>query len=234
VLVCLRPLPVVSLLLAHVACAPVTAKAYGEQLFNDPAFSGSKFNTWSCATCHATSAGDTRMLSGHSLVDAAARPTFWGGAETRLIDAASFCYVYFMRGPARLQPDEPRSRALYEYLASLSVAADAPALPFTVVRDVRDVPRGDSGRGAEVYRAACQACHGELHTGKGRNSELASILPEVMDDYAQLFPGVAKHLVFIEKVRHGQFFGVGGNMPLFGIEQLSEEDLGALLQLFSL
>ncbi len=58
-------------------------------------------------------------------------------------------------------------------------------------------------RGAEVYRAACQTCHGEPHTGKGRLTDKASVLPEVMKDYDQLFPGVPHSLVVIEKVRHG-------------------------------
>jgi thiosulfate dehydrogenase len=30
-------------------------------------------------------------------------------------------------------------------------------------------------------------------------------------------------------VRHGQFFGVGGNMPLFTREALSDSDLGAIV-----
>jgi thiosulfate dehydrogenase len=36
-------------------------------------------------------------------------------------------------------------------------------------------------------------------------------------------------VVVIEKTRHGRFFGVGGNMPLYSLEALSDEDLGALL-----
>ena len=41
--------------------------------------------------------------------------------------------------------------------------------------------------------------------------------------------GASPRLVVIEKVRHGQFFGVGGNMPLFSREAMSDADLGALL-----
>ena len=43
-----------------------------------------------------------------------------------------------------------------------------------------------------------------------------------------------KQLVVIEKVRHGQFFGVGGTMPLYSREALSDEDLGALLAFLAL
>jgi thiosulfate dehydrogenase len=220
-----------ALLLSPSACTP-SAQAYGQQLFTDAQFSGSKFDTWSCATCHATRDDDTRMLSGHPLAGAAQRPSYWGGNELRFIDAASFCYVYFMRGAKAFDPAEPRSRALYEYLASLKGASDAK--PYTVVANLMDVPRGDATRGAQVYTSACKDCHGELHTGKGQNTPLASILPDVKNDYAMLFPGVAPSLVFIEKVRHGQFFGVGGNMPPFGLERLSDEDLGALLNYLEL
>ena len=221
------------LALALSACAP-TAKDFGEQLFNDPLYAGSQFNAWACATCHSTSATDTRILSGSTMVDVASRPSWWGGNEVRLIDAASFCYVSFMRGAVSLNPTEPRSRALYEYLKSISPSPAADPQPLTVVQNVKEVPRGDATRGAEVYRLACLSCHGEVHTGAGRNSDRASILPDVQADYGTIFPGVAPSLVFVEKVRHGQFFGVSGNMPLFSTERLSDEDLGALLQYFAL
>ena len=41
----------------------------------------------------------------------------------------------------------------------------------------------------------------------------------------------------IEKVRHGKFFSVGGNMPLFSLEALSDAQLGdvlAYLEMFGL
>jgi thiosulfate dehydrogenase len=51
----------------------------------------------------------------------------------------------------------------------------------------------------------------------------------VTADYPNQFPGVEPSLVVIEKVRHGRFFNIGGDMPLFSQEALSDEDLGALL-----
>lgn len=217
--------------LLAVGCGPIPAADYGEELFRDPKLSDSQYNAFSCATCHATTASPPRgkLYPGHSLHNVAFRPSWWGGYETRLLDAVNFCYTAFMRGVTPLAPDEPRSRALYEYLVRISPDSDAPAQPFSVVKDITDVPRGEARRGADVYRAACQDCHGEAHTGKGRLTELAPVLPEVTRDYGELFPGVAPGLVFIEKVRHGRFFGVGGNMPPYGREALSDQDLGALL-----
>jgi thiosulfate dehydrogenase len=215
---------------------PVPAAEYGERLFSDAKLSESRFNSFSCATCHATTptAPAGRMDSGYTLHDSAFRKSWWGGYETRLLDAVNFCYVNFMRGVAPLPEDSPQSRALYEYLVSISPNQDARPLPMTVVKNAADVARGDRARGQEVYRAACQSCHGELHTGEGRLTEAASVLPEVTADYGEVFPGVPPSLVVIEKVRHGQFFGVGGNMPPYSLEALSDADLGALLTFLDL
>jgi thiosulfate dehydrogenase len=223
-------------LLAAGCGGSTSAADFGEELFQDSRLSESDFNSFSCATCHATTATPEPglILSGYSLYNSAFRPSWWGGYETTLLDAVNFCYLNFMRGISPLTPDEPKSRALYEYLVQISPDRQAPALPFTVVKDINDVPRGTTSRGAEVYRAACQTCHGEAHTGKGRITQLAPILPEIADSYGGLFPGVPKQLVVIEKVRHGQFFGVGGTMPLYSREALSDADLGALLAFLGL
>ncbi len=223
--------------LALVGCGGTTSAAdFGEELFQDARLSESQFNRFSCATCHvATPALEGgRINAGYSLRNVASRISWWGGSEVRLLDAVNFCYVSFMRGVSPLEPEEPEARALYEYLVRISPGPEAPALPFTVVKDIAEVPRGDAGRGAEVFRAACRACHGEPHTGEGRLTELASVLPEVVNDYDQIFPGIPKSLVVIEKVRHGQFFHVGGNMPLYSLEALSDEELGALLAFLGL
>jgi thiosulfate dehydrogenase len=215
---------------------PVPAAEYGERLFSDARLSESKFNSFSCATCHATTptAPAGRLDSGYTLYDSAFRKAWWGGYETRLLDAVNFCYVSFMRGVAPLPEDSPQSRALYEYLVSISPNPDARPLPMTVVKNAADVARGDRAHGQEVYRAACQSCHGEPHTGAGRLTEAASLLPEVTEEYGEIFPGVPPSLVVIEKVRHGQFFGVGGNMPPYSLEALSDADLGALLTFLDL
>ncbi|RKH37954.1 c-type cytochrome [Corallococcus sicarius] len=211
--------------------APEPAADFGETLFQDARLSDSTFNRFSCATCHVTTpeAPAGRIDSGPSLYNVAARPHWWGGYETHLLDAVNFCYLNFMRGVTKLAPEEPRSRALYEYLSRISPDAQAPAVPFTVVKDIEDVPRGDTARGEAVYRAACQNCHGATHTGEGRLTELASVLPEVTREYDRLFPGIPHAHVVIEKVRHGAFFGVGGSMPPYSREALSDADLGALL-----
>ncbi|WP_375758938.1 c-type cytochrome [Corallococcus exercitus] len=218
-------------------CGGATPAAeFGEELFHDARLSDSQFNSFSCATCHATSATPDadRMLAGYPLADVAFRESWWGGYETDLLSAVNFCYLNFMRGVSPLTREDPKARALYEYLVRISPDTDAPALPFTVVKDIQDVPPGDAGRGGAVYRAACQTCHGATHTGEGRLTSFASVLPEVTDDYDALFPGIPRRLVVIEKLRHGSFFAVGGTMPLYSREALSDEDLAAVLTFLGL
>ena len=126
--------------------------------------------------------------------------------------------------------------ALYEYLLELSPpgASDEP-FDFTVVEQVADVPRGDAARGEEVFARSCEHCHGAAHSG-GDGSILRETvpLPEETEDYETEFPGVDPSLVVIEKVRHGRFFNIGGEMPLFSLEALSDEQLGDLLEYLEL
>lgn len=223
---------------ALVGCqsGPMKAADFGEQLFSDSRLSESGLNSYACSTCHSVAASSdaTRINSGYSLFNAAARPSWWGGNELDLLDAVNFCYVSFMRAAKPLAPDEAKSKALYEYLATITDASDAPPHPFTVVSNVTAVARGDPDRGQEVYRAACRVCHGEAQSGAGRISERVPLLPQATQDYSTVFPQVQPALVVVEKVRHGSFFHISGDMPLYSKEALSDQDLGALLAFLGL
>ena len=214
--------------LAACAPAPLDALSYGERMFSDPSFSSSSFNAFSCATCHAAGepAAD-RIYAGAPLADSVHRGAWWGGSAARYLDAVNHCYVYFMRGDP-LTAEDPRGRALYEYLLSISPEEDAAPVPLTVVENVTSLPKGDATRGAKVWDAACKVCHGAAKTGDGRLSELVSIVPNDSVAFAEE-AGVDVSLVIVEKVRHGQFFGVGGNMPFFAVEMLPDDDLSALI-----
>lgn len=209
--------------------SPMKAADYGAVVFNDPRFAGTNLNAYACSTCHAVKENDTRLLAGHALTGTTARPAYWGGQIERLFDAVNFCYLQYMWGIKPLTVDEPRSRALYEYLHTLPPSSTEGVLPFTVVHTVAALPAGEAQRGKTTYELACQGCHGALHSGSGRLTTRANILPEVTQDYPALFPNVAPSLVVIEKVRHGNAFGVGGSMPLFSKEALSDEQLADVL-----
>jgi thiosulfate dehydrogenase len=223
----------VALLGAAAACsggadAPVAARDFGAELFRSPSFSESAFNHFSCATCHRTTPDDPSPRVGGTLYDVAARPSFWGGHAPRLIDAVSHCNFFFMRGPQLIDPEDPRGRALYEYLVAISPGSSAAVRPMTFVENVGDLARGDPARGRVAYDAACRSCHGAPHSGSGRMYPEVPIIPEASIGFGVTL-GADPDLVVIEKVRHGRFYGVGGEMPPFSREALSDADLGAIL-----
>jgi thiosulfate dehydrogenase len=218
------------LLVVALSAAGCTESAveYGRALFDDPSVSTAESNAFRCATCHETSATPTKLLPGYTLHNVTVRPTWWGGFETNLLDAINQCVVQFMRGRALAATDE-KARALHVYLDTLSPDATAPALPITIVQNIKDVPSGDAAVGKMIYDQACGNCHGAPHTGAGRISSAASKIP---DDTLASFgtdPQKGARPVTIEKVRHGKFFNIGGNMPPYSLEAFTDEQLGGVL-----
>jgi len=209
--------------------------ARGQELFQSRSLSPSHINLYTCATCHdATEAASEQVKTGAVLAGATLRPSFWGGQSNDLLGAIDECLSNFMGASEPLRPDEPDAVALYQYLTSLEPGNTEP-VPFTTVRIIDDpLDRGDAVNGAVLYDRACGYCHGGISTATGRLGERVPLLPE---------QGVAEHegysprllrLVFIEKVRHGKFFGYGGDMPPFSLEVLSDAELADILEALAL
>jgi thiosulfate dehydrogenase len=218
------------------ACGPEPAAERGRSLADDPKLSLSPSNSFACTTCHATTDKEQseRILPGHPLLGVAARQGYWGGGHTYLLDAVNQCLVDFMRSE-RLTEDDANGLALLAYLQALSPSFTGgtrrdPALPCTVIKNIEDtylssLPAGDAGRGASSYERACGYCHGELHSGDGRLGTRVTILP---DDTIRGF-GAQARAVMAEKVRHGRYFSIGGNMPFYCTEVLSDADLSDIV-----
>lgn len=220
------------------ACGPQSAVERGAEVFASPALSASPSNPFSCATCHATGRDapaatdlDARRHPGFPLGDVTLRSQYWCGDQKWLLDAVNLCLVEFMRGEA-LPPENEDGRALFAYLQSLAGAdadAGAGSLPprtCTIVRSIDDtylgsLPKGDPGRGAPLYQAACGFCHGDKDTGAGRLSDRIVAIPKE----TVALHGAEAPAVLIEKVRHGKFFGIAGNMPPYPLESLSDAEL---------
>lgn len=228
-------LAVIALLLACGGSEPPPAAEWGERLASSPRLSSSPSNRVACTTCHAVTLDDERILPGHSFVGAVDRPSFWGGYEPDLRGAVDACLLFFMKGQ-RLDPRADDSRALFDYLATLGGRGERGALPLTVIiKPGGALPPGDPERGAVVHRLACESCHGEAGSGSGRLQKEAPVLPDqAVAEALDLFPDDPPAAVFAEKIRHGQFFSVGGTMPLFSLEALSDEDLAALLAFYGI
>src|SRR5262249_50026252 len=70
------------LVLLLCACGPGTISAVdrGKELTASASLSDDPFNQFACTTCHQVSPDDNRKLPGYSLLGAAKRPSYWGGA----------------------------------------------------------------------------------------------------------------------------------------------------------
>jgi thiosulfate dehydrogenase len=222
-----------SLACALSACGDelVPAAELGQRLFSDPRVSTSQRNRYSCATCHSVQVGAPLVLpgrydSGYNLADVFARAAWWGGYAGRVLDAVNVCVTEFMGG-RKLEPEDAEARQLGAYLAAASGSTPQPAAPHTIVRAVTplDGLAGDPAAGASIYTAGCYRCHGVPRSGAGRLDETFAILP---DDTIKAFGDRARHAV-VEKVRHGRFFNIGGVMPMYTLEALTDAQVADLL-----
>jgi thiosulfate dehydrogenase len=202
----------------------------GRRLFSSPSLSPAGDNVFSCATCHDITTIQTRIRPGYTVYDAFHRSGWWGGNELTFFDSVNECVKQFMADqPNGLSPMDESGRALLVYLESLAPDASAPLLPLTVVQNIVDVPSGSAANGAAVWQQGCATCHGAPHTGQGRITPLAALVPDDSLAAHGTDPKTGARPVTIEKVRHGKFYNVGGRMPLFSKEALSDAQLGDLL-----
>ena len=207
------------------------AQARGEALFESRALSPSRLNFFTCATCHQAQVDpdDPYVRPGAALAGATDRPSFWGGQENDLLRAINACRKQFMFASAPLAAADPDAEALYAYLLTLEPGDSAPA-PFTIVRSVLDLPRGESQGGARVFARTCALCHGSMHEGQGRLDERVPVLPEqTLAEHAE-YGKRSQRLIFIEKIRHGGFLDYGGEMPPYARETLADSEVSDLLE----
>lgn len=223
------------LVLVSLAACEQSAAERGGALFRDPkGFSESNLNKMSCATCHEVGPAqdsDGYRKAAYSLYGAPARAVWWGGNQLHLLDAVDQCIKWFLRGdPLDRESDE--AKQLYEYLLSIT-PDDAPSapLPMTVVENITALAPGDAVRGAALYASHCAHCHGAMHTGADNNGISKLILPDglLTGDYVTMFPTTPKGMLVIESIRHGRFFNVGGVMPFYPAELMSDADISDIL-----
>jgi thiosulfate dehydrogenase len=226
-----------SALVFAIALAGCTESAaqYGQSLFDDPSISSAASNRFRCSTCHEVVDPPQHVRPGYTLHDSVVRQGWWGGNVLTLLDAVNQCITNFMQGRA-LDSTDDKGRALFAYLQSISPDPSAPELSLTVVATLNypdknfiDIPSGDPGVGMQIWSDSCGNCHGAPHTGDGRIEPTASLVPDDSLANHGTDPNTGARPVVIEKVRHGKFFMVGGTMPLFSLEALSNDQLGAVL-----
>jgi thiosulfate dehydrogenase len=206
----------------------VTAQERGRELFHDGSTSATKA---SCASCHPLGSEADRIYPGADLRGVSSRSSFWGGQENDLLQAVNACRTLF-QGLSALEPSTREAADLYAFLESLTGSPDP--VPFTVVNSVLDLDPGDAERGRSTYAAACQPCHGEANAGAGHLSAVIPVLPDDALAKHLSYSALEQRLVFVEKARHGRFFGYGGFMPPFSLEALPDRELADLLSALEL
>ena len=230
----LHPLLLAVTVLGACGDKDVPAADFGRDRFSDPRVSTSRFNTFSCATCHvvdpaAPAVVPGRLDPGYNLAGAPTRGGWWGGGATTLLDAINVCIKEFMGG-GPLARDSEVARQLDAYLES-TPATSTPA-PFTFVRSATALTevKGDINRGNALYQQACFRCHGTAHTWAGHSTKEAVVLP---DSTVNTFKEQARE-VTVEKVRHGRFINIGGVMPFYTAEVMSDQALADILAFLGL
>jgi thiosulfate dehydrogenase len=207
----------------------VPAAELGQERFADHKVSTSRFNTFSCASCHvvdpaAPSVVPGRFDPGYNLAGAATRGSWWGGGSITLLDAINVCVTQFMGG-APLAKDSDAARQLDAYLEGPPVMAGPAKYTFVRITSPLAELKGDAAHGAEVYQKACYRCHGEAHTWKGHSTIAAVVIPE---SSISTF-GADARAVTVEKIRHGLFINIGGVMPFYTQEAMSDQTVADIL-----
>ncbi|MDP3277115.1 MAG: c-type cytochrome [Deltaproteobacteria bacterium] len=212
----------------------VSAERRGAEVFASPQLSTSRFNQFSCRTCHRADPRERpdAILPGGLLAGSTARPTFWGGTVVSLQEAIDVCFRKFMRG-GPLDTSNPDTIALYAFLQSLEQVegAQRTALAFTVRGTTVPPMMGDATRGALLYTRACATCHGPVRATQPPITT-ASVVPtdtEAEHGSAQGYTQATLQQVLVEKSRHGAFLGFAGIMPPFSEETLSDQDLADIV-----
>jgi thiosulfate dehydrogenase len=206
------------------------AQQRGELLFQSRVLSSSSANIYHCSHCHdAARDGGDWIKPGALLAGATERVSYWGGQERTLLGAINQCRAHFMLDNVGLTETEADAIALYAYLDGLAPRSALP-VEFHTVRWIESLPRGDAARGAGLYARACGYCHGAVASGEGRlDADVPRLPDETIADHEGFTPRTLR-LVFIEKVRHGKFYGYGGTMPPFSLEVLTDEALADILE----
>lgn len=212
-----------------------TPVAHGAWLFAHSAASPSTSNAFACATCHPQDSAVpvARVWPGALLAGATQRKSFWGGQMRDLLPAINACRFWFMDAQKPWLATDEAATAMWAYLDSLPATLPG-EVSFSVVGPIADLSGGDPGRGAALWPLACGNCHGAVHTGKGRLTALAPLLPEQFVKEHSKYTPAERRLVCIEKIRHGPFLGYGGRMPPFSREALSDAQVADLVAFLGL
>lgn len=207
--------------MTYYAPTPSGQVARGRQLFEAQL----GVTPYACVDCHTDTPEDPEnpsLLVGHSLYDAASRPSWYGGKyKTRVLQGAQHCLTTRMNAKP-LEGDD--AEALQGYLQSISPSRKVPPLAVTQTESkdaylsqeelleaqealgIEGQIAEGLARGNLLYLRACDRCHNAARRLAPPERELARPLEELQ-----------------KIVRNGK-----GTMPGFPKERLSDADLNTI------
>lgn len=177
-------------------------------------------NSFACTNCHALQepAADGLRRPGHSLGDAANRPTYKNGQLTSLRDAVNTCVTEWMIAEP-LAEDDPRWLALESFLQDLAGDAAAEPIVIDLVTPPADLDGGDAIAGMALFNDSCAGCHGQDAVG---GTQLAPGLIGARLDAET----IARRIRTSGPLTTTTYDGVtGGLMPFWGADRLSDGEL---------
>ena len=176
-------------------------------------------NSFTCATCHALTEPATEFRRpGHSLGDAASRPSYKNGQISELREAVNSCLTEWMNAEAWPVEDQ-RWLALEAFLGEIAPSS-AEALSFTVLAapSAAELVGGDPDNGQASFNASCAGCHGE--DGGGTERGLAIAGRPLDPEY------IARRVRTSGRGDSSVYDGLtGGVMPFWAADRLSSEEL---------
>ena len=138
-----------------------------------------------CADCHAvTPAGtppdDDRIRPGHTVYDAFSRGNWWNGrVTTDCGEAGEVCLKRFMGGA---EMSGKMRTHLVVYMKSLGPPWGSPFVLHRRPPGMVAADSGNPGKGRDLFRRACDACHPGGGAGQGPDLSLSTMTPREIAD----------------------------------------------------
>jgi len=182
-------------------------------------------SSYACIYCHANfdeaRLDDGYWRPGHSLWNAASRPSYYNKAYTGTGDiplarAINTCTVAFLQTNALKLSDE-RMQALLAYIRSISPEDISQPVEITRVSEAPEMD-GDPRKGEEIFASSCELCHREKGILPAHNfkADTALVLAKIRGTKPP------------EDVA-GELEGDYPPMPFFSAERLSNQRVANIL-----
>jgi mono/diheme cytochrome c family protein len=168
------------------------------------------------------------ILPAHGLGDVVARPSYFNGATSDLLEAINHCRADWMDAPPLLEEDDAYRSQLTFLESFWPQGLPAPALQYNIVAPTDTSPsQGDPLLGCELFERTCKSCHGSLGLGLGTIApSIWSGLPSSLA-WRQRIRLSGPNLVLVPDTLHNGL--LGNRMPFWSAQRLSDAQVENLV-----